>query len=251
MPRFRRGAPLAYERGEILMRAALLVAERREQLVRAMQIEAGFTAIDAAGEVNRCVVDAEAFGRGSTPARRVHRAAGRRAQPGRPICLHLADSGRRGGGDHAVQFAAQYGGAQDRAGLCRRQPGDPQAVERDADHGLPARAGAAGCRPPRRLPFGAARQRQAAETLLRDERVRFVAFTGSTEVGRTIQAIAGLRRTQMELGSIAFTIVCDDADLDRALRRSSMPATARRGKSAPRCRCCWSIARGRPRSRHG
>jgi acyl-CoA reductase-like NAD-dependent aldehyde dehydrogenase len=36
-------------------------------------------------------------------------------------------------------------------------------------------------------------------------------------VGRSIQQRAGLRRTQMELGSIAFTIVGDDADLAHAL----------------------------------
>src|SRR3546814_11913721 len=53
--------------------------------------------------------------------------------------------------------------------------------------------------------------------VLADPRVRFFAFTGSTEAGRSIQHAAGLRRTQMELGSIAFTILCDDADLDRAL----------------------------------
>ncbi|HET7411251.1 MAG TPA: aldehyde dehydrogenase family protein, partial [Pararhizobium sp.] len=53
--------------------------------------------------------------------------------------------------------------------------------------------------------------------LLDDARLRFFAFTGSTEVGQSIQKAAGLRRTQMELGSIAFTIVCDDANLDRAL----------------------------------
>src|SRR3546814_8982406 len=57
----------------------------------------------------------------------------------------------------------------------------------------------------------------ALQALLEDPRVRFFAFTGSTEVGREIQQAAGLRRTQMELGSIAFTILCDDADLDRAL----------------------------------
>jgi acyl-CoA reductase-like NAD-dependent aldehyde dehydrogenase len=55
------------------------------------------------------------------------------------------------------------------------------------------------------------------QPLLEDQRVRFFAFTGSTEVGRSIQQTAGLRRTQMELGSIAFTILCDDADLDKAL----------------------------------
>jgi succinate-semialdehyde dehydrogenase/glutarate-semialdehyde dehydrogenase len=36
-------------------------------------------------------------------------------------------------------------------------------------------------------------------------------------VGRSIQRRAGLRRTQMELGSIACTILCDDANLDSAL----------------------------------
>jgi succinate-semialdehyde dehydrogenase/glutarate-semialdehyde dehydrogenase len=63
------------------------------------------------------------------------------------------------------------------------------------------------------LPGGA----RVAERMIADERVRFFAFTGSTEVGRSIQQRAGLRRTQMELGSIACTIVCDDADLDKAL----------------------------------
>jgi len=58
---------------------------------------------------------------------------------------------------------------------------------------------------------------EVAGYLLDDERVRFFAFTGSTEVGRIIQRKAGLRRTQMELGSIAFTILCDDANLKRAL----------------------------------
>jgi succinate-semialdehyde dehydrogenase/glutarate-semialdehyde dehydrogenase len=56
-----------------------------------------------------------------------------------------------------------------------------------------------------------------ARWLIEDPHVRFIAFTGSTEVGREIQRDAGLRRTQMELGSIACTIVCDDARLDAAL----------------------------------
>lgn len=55
--------------------------------------------------------------------------------------------------------------------------------------------------------------------LAADERVKFIAFTGSTAVGRALQAIAGLRRTQMELGSIACTIICADADMGRAMPR--------------------------------
>lgn len=57
------------------------------------------------------------------------------------------------------------------------------------------------------------------QQLQADERVRFFAFTGSTEVGRKIQQGAGLRRTQMELGSIACTILCEDANLDVALTK--------------------------------
>ena len=53
--------------------------------------------------------------------------------------------------------------------------------------------------------------------LLADQRIAFYAFTGSTRVGREIQRAAGLRGTQLELGSIASTIVCHDADLALAI----------------------------------
>ena len=50
--------------------------------------------------------------------------------------------------------------------------------------------------------------------LTADQRFRFYAFTGSSEVGTRLQANVGLRRSQMELGAICATIVCDDAELD-------------------------------------
>ena len=56
-----------------------------------------------------------------------------------------------------------------------------------------------------------------ARALIEEPVIRFFAFTGSTEVGRDIQQRAGLRRTQMELGSIAFTVLCADANLDTAI----------------------------------
>jgi len=55
------------------------------------------------------------------------------------------------------------------------------------------------------------------DALLADQRIKFFAFTGSTEVGIKIQQGAGLRRTQMELGSIAFTILNEDTNLESAL----------------------------------
>jgi len=53
--------------------------------------------------------------------------------------------------------------------------------------------------------------------LTEDSRVRFFTFTGSTAVGEEIQSRIGLRRSCMELGNISATIVCEDADLDRAV----------------------------------
>ena len=52
--------------------------------------------------------------------------------------------------------------------------------------------------------------------LLEEQDVRFYTFTGSTAVGRAIQRAAGLRRTQLELGSISSTIVCEDTSIEWA-----------------------------------
>ncbi|WP_026851536.1 aldehyde dehydrogenase family protein [Glaciibacter superstes] len=52
--------------------------------------------------------------------------------------------------------------------------------------------------------------------LLEDKVFGFYAFTGSTEVGRIIRRTIGVRRAQLELGSISSTIVCEDADIEHA-----------------------------------
>lgn len=57
-------------------------------------------------------------------------------------------------------------------------------------------------------------------TLLEDERVRKLSFTGSTEVGRILMrgAASNITRLSLELGGHAPLIVFEDADLDEALR---------------------------------
>lgn len=52
--------------------------------------------------------------------------------------------------------------------------------------------------------------------LVRDPRVDFITFTGSTRVGAEIKAASGLRRVALELGGNGSTIVCADADVDEA-----------------------------------
>jgi succinate-semialdehyde dehydrogenase/glutarate-semialdehyde dehydrogenase len=58
-----------------------------------------------------------------------------------------------------------------------------------------------------------------SSTLLADQRVRKISFTGSTPVGSTLMALAAqnIVKSSMELGGNAPLIVFDDADLDRAV----------------------------------
>ena len=214
---FRRGVPAPYERGVVLERAAALLEARSDEFVRAMQREAGFTQSDAAGEVRRCLQTLKLS----------------------------ADEARRLAGDVIPLGGAP--GAAGRIGFTLRVPlGVVAAITpfnsplNTVTHKV-APAFAAGnaviLKPSTHTPLTAC---LLAEVLLEagmpkgflnvlhgsgevvrwlqaDERVRFFAFTGSTEVGRLIQQAAGLRRTQMELGSIACTILCEDARLDAAL----------------------------------
>lgn len=49
--------------------------------------------------------------------------------------------------------------------------------------------------------------------LLRDTRVDFTTFTGSTDVGLVVKRETGIRPVQLELGSVSVTVVCEDANL--------------------------------------
>lgn len=214
---FRRGAPVAYERGVVLDRAALLMEARLDAFVRTMQIEAGFTQSDATGEVRRCI---QTLKLSSEEARRlagdVIPLAGAPGQAGRlgftlrvPLGVVAAITPFNSPLNtvtHKVAPALAAGNAV----ILKPSTHTPLTAVLLAQVLLDAGV------PPGFLSVlhGSA---EVVKHLQADSRVRFFAFTGSTEVGRQIQQAAGLRRTQMELGSIACTIVCEDADLDMAL----------------------------------
>ena len=214
---FRRGAPGPFERGAILERAAALLEPKADEFVRIMQMEAGFTASDAQGEVRRCV---QTLKLSAEEARRlageVIPLAGAPQQAGRmgftlrvPLGVVLAITPFNSPLNtvaHKIAPALAAGNAV----ILKPASATPLTAFKLAEvlleAGVPA--GFLSVVPGRA---------QVADWLIADERVRFFAFTGSTEVGRSIQSRAGLRRTQMELGSIAFTILADDAQLEAAL----------------------------------
>lgn len=72
--------------------------------------------------------------------------------------------------------------------------------------------------------------RSLGDPLCRDERIRKISFTGSAEVGRHICSVAGLKKVTMELGSNSPLIVMDDADLSKVVDATVATAFANAGQ---------------------
>jgi len=216
---FSDGVPPPHRRADILHRAATLVEQDRGAFEAGIVAESGFTRSDAAGEVNRCIqtltVSAEEARRfeegevvplGGAPGHDGRLAFTLRVPIGVVAAITPFNSPLNtvahkvapafAAGNPVVLKPAAYTPLT-AARLCQVM----------LDAGMPSGFLA--------LIQGAGSKVGAA--ILAQPDVRFFTFTGSTEVGLRIQQVAGLRRTQLELGSIAFTILMGDADLDRSL----------------------------------
>ena len=73
---------------------------------------------------------------------------------------------------------------------------------------------------------------ECGSPLVEDERVSVISFTGSTPVGRWIAEVAGRRlaRVSLELGGKNPLVVCDDADLDEAVKWAALSAFSNAGQ---------------------
>ncbi len=215
---FRAGPPGPYARYEVLSRAAAEVGARRAEFRDTIIAESGFTLSDADGEVSRAVQTL------ATSAEEAKRLAGEVVPFG-----GAPNQGDRMGFTVRVPLgvvcavtpfnsplntvAHKVGPALAAGNAVLLKPAGRTPLTAGLLCEVLRRAG---------VPRGFLSLLQGAgsemgEWLLAEEAIRFFLFTGSTEVGRRIQRGAGLRRTQMELGSIASTIVCADADVRAAL----------------------------------
>ena len=214
---YRASTLTSFERGAILDRVAALIEARAESFVDALVREAGFTRSDALGETRRSAStfrlsaeEARRFGGEMVPIEGAPNQASRigftMRVPLGVVCAITPFNAPLNTVAHKVAPALAAGNAV----VLKPSTHTPSAANLMAEALLEAGL------PPGLIAVihGGA---EVAQWLLDEPLVRFYAFTGSTEVGRHIQQQAGLRRTQMELGSIAFTIVADDADLDVAL----------------------------------
>lgn len=231
------GPPPPHERAAILYRAAALLDQYRDLFVETIVTETGFTISDAAGEVSRA-----------------------------RLTLELSSETAKTFTGQTVPFGA-HPGSEERIGFTLRDPigvvcaitpfnsplntvlhkigpsfaaGNPTVLKPSSltpvsSHILGELFLEAG------MPAGYLQivhgDGGVGNFLLEEQDVAFYTFTGSTRVGRIIQSHAGLRRTQMELGSIASTILCEDADLDRALPRIANAGLRKAGQ------VCTSVQR--------
>lgn len=206
-----------HERGAILDGAADVLERRSDRLVHALQLEAGFTTSDAAGELRRCL---QTFRLSAEEARRfvgemvplegapdqVGRTGFTLRTPLGVVCAITPFNAPLNTVAHKVAPALAAGNAV----VLKPSSSTPTVANVMAEALLEAGL------PPEMISVihGGG---EIARWLLDEPAIRFYAFTGSTDVGRSIQQGAGLRRTQMELGSIAFTILADTANLNVAL----------------------------------
>ena len=72
---------------------------------------------------------------------------------------------------------------------------------------------------------------EVGPALVRDARVDFISFTGSTRVGAEIKAACGLKRVALELGGAGPTIVHHDAPLEEAATLCARNAMRLAGQS--------------------
>jgi succinate-semialdehyde dehydrogenase/glutarate-semialdehyde dehydrogenase len=221
-----------YDRYRILFRTSELIEKHRDELVRTIVAEAGFPVTDAANEVSRAI---QTFVVSAEEAKRLG---------GEMVPIEGAP-----GQAHRMAFTVRV----PRGVVCGITSFN-SPLNMVAHKVAPALASGntAVIKPPQATPFSAALlfqllldaglppahanlvQGPGAEVggwLSENPTIAFYTFTGSTAVGKLLQRSVGLRPIALELGSIAGTIVCEDADLQRAAARIASSAFRRAGQS--------------------
>ncbi|HKU96524.1 MAG TPA: aldehyde dehydrogenase family protein [Vineibacter sp.] len=215
---FARESLTPYRRYEILSRAAHLMEQRRDAVVTTMRAETGFTLSDCRNEFTRSLqtfaLSAEEAKRiagelvpiQGAPQQRDERLAFTIRMPLGVVCAITPFNAPLNTVLHKIGPALAAGNTVVLKPSAYTPLTAIAVCEVLAEAGLPAGF----------LNLIQGGGDDVGQQLLEDQRIEYYTFTGSTRVGRIIQQHAGLRRTQLELGSISSTIVCHDATLAAA-----------------------------------
>jgi acyl-CoA reductase-like NAD-dependent aldehyde dehydrogenase len=210
-----------YERFTVLANASRLLEERHEQFVDTVIADTGFTLADARREVDRTAqtllisgeeakrITGEMVPWNSAPGAVQDRYAFTVRHPLGVVCAITPFNSPLNTVAHKVAPALAAGNSVILKPATYTPLSSGLLVQALLDAGLPSGLIA--------VVHGSGST--VGQQLLESPVPAFYAFTGSTEVGERIARTVGLRRTQLEMGSLSSTIVCDDAVLETAVTR--------------------------------
>ena len=216
------------ERTRILMKAAVLLRERAQDIGRIMTTEQGKPLKESVNEAARI---ANSIEWDAQDARRIY---GRiipsehdlqlsvHHHPVGPVAAFVPWNFPAGSPNRKIAGALAAGCSMV-IKASNETPGTAVALAQCyVDAGVPAGV--------LNLVFGSSAM--ISEKLIKAPQIRFVAFTGSIPVGKQLAAMAGaeMKPTIMELGGHAPVIVCADADPRVAARRSAQAKWANAGQ---------------------
>ncbi|OZI29846.1 aldehyde dehydrogenase [Bordetella genomosp. 10] len=212
--------PDGYERARILRKAVDIIQSRKQDFVDVMALEAGFTPAESGNEIARGLdtlelsaeeakrICGEMIPMDSNPGQKDRIAFTLRTPVG-VVCAITPFNAPFNALLHKIAPAIAAGNAV----IVKPSGYTPLTASLICDVLLQAGW------PGELLSLVHGEGAEAGEWLLDEQGIDFYTFTGSTRVGRIIQQKAGRRRTQLELGSIAATVICADADIELALPR--------------------------------
>ncbi|HMQ29478.1 MAG TPA: aldehyde dehydrogenase family protein [Chloroflexaceae bacterium] len=228
LPAWRRTTGM--ERSAILARAAALIGERAEAIGRALSEETGKLLREAVGEVR---FGADYFAWFAGEARRLEGLRGVSGRNGGPQLVL-----RRPVGVVATLTPWNFPVSIQARKLAPALAAGCTVVARPSEQAPLSVIALMACLQEAGLPPGVANlligpAGPITETLLADQRVRLISFTGSTPVGQMLyeRSAAAMRRVALELGGCAPFVVCDDADLERAVDQAMIAKFRNYGQS--------------------
>lgn len=216
-------------RGQILGAVAAAMASRRDELAEAVAVETGKPLRDAAAEVGGAILQGEFF---AGEGMRLYGRSLTSAVPGK-----MSHTIRQPHGIAALIVPANTPIANIAwkafpALIC----GNTTVLKASEDAPytalLLARIATEAGLPPGALNVVQGTGNDAGRPLVEDSRCAVISFTGSTAVGRWIAETVGRRlgRVSLELGGKNPFVVCDDADIDNAVKWALLSAFSNAGQ---------------------
>jgi acyl-CoA reductase-like NAD-dependent aldehyde dehydrogenase len=214
--RFTESTLTPHQRYKILLKAAQIIEERKEDLASLITKESGNTIKESLVEVNRvigtftiCAEEAKRLTGEMVPMQAVPGAEQKFAYtlqvPVGVVCAITSFNGPLNVVAHKVAPAIAAGNTI----VLKPAPTTPlSAIELAVilkEAGLPDGH--------LNIVFG---DEETGNALLENQEIDFYTFTGSMQVGELIKRRTGLRRVALELGNNSGVIVCEDADIQRA-----------------------------------